>query len=262
MTLEEMKARKKELGYTYEQISQLSGVPLGTVQKIFSGVTVTPRYDTLLALERVLAEPEPDTIRESQAAYTAKRQGEYTLDDYYALPDDQRVELIDGVFYDMSAPSSVHQLMAGFLYAKLLAYVASKNGTCLPIISPVDVQLDCDNKTMVQPDVIVVCDRDKVIGRCVYGAPDFIIEILSPSTRKKDMVTKLNKYMNAGVKEYWMIDPKKKTVLVYDFTHDNYPMICGFDTKVPVNIWNGDLEIDFQEVYEHVRFLYEKQMIE
>lgn len=146
--------------------------------------------------------------------------------------------------------------------ARLLAYVTSKKGACLPIVSPVDVQLDCDDKTMVQPDVIIVCDRNKVIGHCVYGAPDFIVEILSPSTRRKDMVIKLNKYMNAGVKEYWMIDPKKKSVLVYDFANDNYPMIYGFDAKVPVNLWNGDCEIDFQEIYDYVRFLYERGAVE
>ena len=84
-----------------------------------------------------------------------------------------------------------------------------------------------------------------------------MIEILSPSTRKKDMVIKLNKYMNAGVREYWMVDPDKRNVIVYDFEHDNYLMIYGFDAKIPVNIWDGDCEIDFQEVYDYVRFLYE-----
>ena len=167
------------------------------------------------------------------------------------------MELIDGVIYDMSAPASVHQLLIGLLYAKLLAYVTAEKGRCLPIVSPVDVQLDCDDRTMVQPDIVVVCDRDKVIKRCIYGAPDLVIEILSPSTRKKDMVIKLNKYMNAGVREYWMVDPDKRNVIVYDFEHDNYLMIYGFDAKIPVNIWDGDCEIDFQEVYDYVRFLYE-----
>ena len=80
----------------------------------------------------------------------------------------------------------------------------------MPMIAPMDVQLDCDEKTMVEPDVLIVCDRDKIVNRCVYGAPDFIIEILSNSTKKKDSVIKLNKYLNAGVREYWMIDPTKK----------------------------------------------------
>lgn len=257
MTIEEMKRRKKELGYTYEQISRLSGIPLGTVQKVLGGITSSPRYDTLLALEKVLSEPEPSSVREAAALYGGKRQGEYTLDDYYQLPEDQRMELIDGVFYDMSsAPTTIHQLIAGLLYAKLLAHITEKKGTCLPMISPIDVQLDRDKKTMVQPDVIVVCDREKIINRCIYGAPDLCIEILSPSTRRKDMIIKLNKYLNAGVKEYWLIDPDKKTVIVYDFAHDNYPVFYGFDARIPLNLWEDGFRIDFQEIYDYIRFLY------
>lgn len=93
----------------------------------------------------------------------------------------------------------------------------------------------------------------------MYGAPDFIVEILSKSTKKKDPVIKLNKYLNAGVREYWMIDPMKKKVIVYDFAHDEYPVIYGFDAKIPVGIWNGGLEIGFAEVYDHVKFLYERK---
>ena len=135
----------------------------------------------------------------------------------------------------------------------------NNGGECLPMIAPMDVQLDCDDRTMVEPDVLIVCDREKIINRCVYGAPDFIIEILSKSTKKKDSVIKLNKYLNAGVREYWMIDPDKQKVIVYDFEHDEYPVIYGFDAKVPVGIWNGELEIDFAEVYDHVKFLYERE---
>ena len=271
MTIQEMKEKKAELGYTYEQISALSGVPLGTVQKVFCGITASPRYETLQALEKVFCnKKDASLVREACAAYGSettsgngpyfnKNQGEYTLEDYYKIPDDIRVELIDGVIYDMSSPTSVHQLIAGYIYARLLAHMFSQKGNCLPMISPLDVQLDCDDKTMVQPDVIIVCDRDKIINRCVYGAPDFVIEILSKSTRKKDAFIKLNKYMNAGVKEYWMIDPKKLKVLVYDFTQEEvFPTIYGFTDKVPVRIWDDACVIDFQEVYEHIRFLYER----
>lgn len=257
MTLEDMKSRKKELGYTYEQISQLSGIPLGTVQKIFTGVTASPRYDTLAALERVLGKPAP-LVRETQAAYMTKRQGEYTLEDYYQIPDDRRVELIDGVIYDMSSPTSAHQIIAGLIYARLLAFVSAQQGGCLPMISPIDVQLDQDNRTMVQPDVIVVCDRDKVALRCVYGAPDFVVEVLSPATRRKDMILKLNKYLNAGVREYWLIDPDRQNVLVYDFESDAYPAIYSFDSRIPVALWEGRCEIDFKEIFDAVRFLYER----
>ena len=146
MTLEEMKQRKKELGYTYARLSELSGVPLSTVQKIFGGATTAPRYDTMLALESLLvpapsqtASASADTashpgsyeehaaafseeelshagqVGESSPPYQVKRQGEYTLTDYYQIPDERRVELIDGVIYDMSAPGCDHQLIAGLI---------------------------------------------------------------------------------------------------------------------------------------------------
>lgn len=256
MNIEEMKKRKKELGYTYEKIAELSGVPLGTVQKIFGGVTDAPRYDTLCALEKIFKPEENLLVREAGPNYNAKKQGEYTLDDYYAIPDEQRVELIDGVFYDMSAPTSIHQIIAGEIYRKFGDFVHSHKGLCVPIMSPIGVQLDCDNRTMVQPDVIVVCNRNKIQGPCIYGAPDLVVEILSKSTRRKDMFLKLNKYMNAGVREYWMIDPDRQQVVVYDFEHDEYPVIYGFESKIPTGIFDKECIIDFGEIYEYVKFLY------
>mgnify|MGYP000438242551 FL=1 len=132
------------------------------------------------------------------------------MEDYYALPEEQRVELIDGVIYDMSAPTSVHQLLGTEILLVLKDYIRKQHGRCVLIASPIDVQLDCDDKTMVQPDVIVVCDREKIQNRCIFGAPDFVAEVLSESTRKKDLVLKLNKYMTAGVREYWLVDPDRK----------------------------------------------------
>lgn len=262
MKIQEMKQRKKELGYTNEQIARLSGVPLGTVQKVLGGATESPRYETLKALERVLAASDQGmeqstAMCDAKAAYMTKKQGEYTLEDYYHLPEDQRAELIDGVIYDMSSPLSEHQLVAGLIYSKFVQYVTEKKGACLPIVAPMDVQLDCDDKTIVEPDVMILCDRSRLKRHCVYGAPDFVLEVLSKSTRKKDMVIKLNKYMSAGVKEYWMVDIDARRVLVYVFEQDNYPVIYGFDDKVPVSIWNGECEIDFAEVYDYIRFLVE-----
>lgn len=258
MTIDEMKERKRELGYTYVHIAELSGVPLGTVQKIFNGTTSSPRYETLRALEQVLRTPVDSFVHEAKSPYLTKKQGEYTLEDYYALPDDTRAELIDGVIYDMTAPTSAHQLITGFIFAQLFNHAAAHKGDCLPMISPVDVQLDCDDKTMVEPDILIVCDRVKIINRCVYGAPDFVIEVVSKSTKKKDSIVKLHKYLDAGVREYWIIDPMRKKVIVYDFEHDEYPVLYGFDAKVPVQIWNGECVIDFREVYEHIHFLYER----
>lgn len=259
MTIEEMKTRMDELGYDDTQMAELSGIPISTIREIFDRTNLSHGYAPLLAIQRVLNASDASCLCETQTAYQAKKQGEYTLDDYYQIPDDIRVELIDGVIYNMTAPTSPHQLIAGLIHSKLLTHVMNKKGRCLPIISPIDVQLDCDDRTMVQPDVIIVCDRDKVINRCVYGAPDFIIEVLSKSSAKRDSVIKLNKYLKAGVREYWIIDPKRRKVIVYNFQKNCEPVIYGFDARIPVSIWEDGFEIDFQEVSEHIRFLYDRE---
>lgn len=259
MTLEQMRQRKRELGYSYEQIAELSGIPLGTVQKVLGGITKSPRYDTLSALERVLAEENPFIVREAATAYKVKRQGEYTLEDYLALPEERRVELIDGVFYDMAAPLAGHQAIGGEICRKIRNFISDNKGKCIPLNAPVDVQLDCDDKTVVQPDVLVICDRDKFKNGRVFGAPDFVLEVLSPSTSKKDCTLKLGKYCEAGVRECWIVDPKKKRVLVYHFEVEECLTLYTFDDVVPVQIYDGKCEIDFREIYEYVKFLYETE---
>lgn len=282
MTIDEMKKIKKEKGYSYSAISKGSGVPLGTVQKIFGGDTLSPRYSTLQALEQFFQQPAPcknsshmvcedsiyqgeplsGMVKEPATSYDAgtapfwgKRQGEYTVADYYALPDDRRVELIDGVIYDMSSPSFVHQHIAGRIFYQFTSYIDQKKGNCISMLSPIDVRLDCDDKTMVQPDFIIICDKnhDKIRRWGIMGAPDFILEILSPSTRKKDIGLKLMKYMEAGVREYWIIDPDKQKLLVYDIEHDELPVVYGLHGKVPVRIYDGDLEIDLDLIGETIQ---------
>ena len=247
MTIEEMKQRKQEIGYSYRKIADLSGVPLGTVQKIFGGQTKIPRYDTLQALEAIFR--EPTGVQEPSAAYEVNRQGSYTVDDYRALPDEQRVELIDGYFYDMAAPTFTHQTIVGEVHRQIANFVIENHGSCMPVISPVDVQLDCDEKTMIQPDAAIICKKEIIKKWGVFGAPDFILEVLSPSTKRKDSFKKLVKYEEAGVREYWMIDPNLQKIIVYYFEGEEYPVVYGFDQKVPVRIYDGKLEITF----EHIR---------
>lgn len=266
MTVCEMRKRKKELGFTDELIADLSGIPLGTVKNIFSGAADSLDYDTQQALEKMFqAEKEAERkaenrgrIEESVMEYQVKKQGEYTLEDYYALPEERRVELIDGVIYDMASPSTIHQALSGAIGQRLVNYIMGKKGKCVTFFTPVDVQLDCDNRTMVQPDVLIVCDRSKIIRRCIYGAPDFIVEILSHSTRRKDMSVKLAKYTEAGVREYWMIDPDRKKIVVYDLEQEEIPVVYGFDGKVPVGIFDGECKIDFAEIYDYISFMYEE----
>lgn len=253
MTIDEMREMKQERGYSYEQIAELSGVPLSTVQKIFCGETHSPRYATLCALERIFKEDKaPSMVKEEVAYDFSGSQQEYTVKDYYALPDERRVELIDGVFYDMSAPSFVHQGIAGEVYFQIAGFIKANKGECVVRMAPVDVRLDCDNRTMVQPDVLILCDRSKIMRWGIMGAPDFVLEVLSPSTKRKDCMKKLTKYMEAGVREYWMIDPDKRKLIVYQFEAELYPAVYGLTGKVPVGIYEGRLLIDLDQVAEAI----------
>ena len=275
MTIEEMKRQKKELGYSNKTISEKSGVPLGTVQKIFAGITESPREETINALSEVFPKkPEltegrhySDFVREDAAAYgTGKliidipynpnRRGPYTIRDYMALPDERRVELIDGYFFEMFAPTFRHQAIADWLCRKLIEFILQNKGSCYAFTAPLDVQLDKDEFTMVQPDVLVVCDRtqyEKFHG--IYGAPELAIEVLSPSTRKKDMQIKLSKYANAGVREYWLVDPDKQLLLQYDLENAEMPRVYNFSEEVPVLIWDKKCRIDLQEMADAIAFL-------
>ena len=148
-----------------------------------------------------------DGIHETTATYTAssgKKQGEYTLDDYYALPDDVRAELIDGHLIFPEAPRSVHQELIELLF-ELKLYIHNNKGTCKVLPAPLDVQLDCNNRTMIQPDISVICQLDRLGEKGFYGAPDFCIEIVSPSSRSLDYIKKVSKYQSAGVRECWIV---------------------------------------------------------
>ncbi len=268
MTIEEMKKRKRESGYTNEQVAKGSGVPLGTIQKIFSGRTEHPRYDTIEMLSRFFenhvrenergcgmhsaSEGQKGILREGTAEYSAgtnpvreKQQGEYTLEDYYALPEDRRVELIDGVFYDMTAPSFNHQDLIGEIFRQAANYIIENNGPGRAMVSPLDVQLDRDDRTMVEPDFLIICDESKIIDRCIYGAPDFVLEVISRSTKKKDYTIKLAKYQNAGVREYWIVDLDQRMVVIYYFEDPDFPKILPMKGKIPVNIYDGKFAVDF-----------------
>ncbi|MBQ2804035.1 MAG: Uma2 family endonuclease [Lachnospiraceae bacterium] len=258
MTLEEMRRIKQERGYSLAQLSEYSGVPLGTVQKIFSGETEHPRYATLQALQRVLSrESEGYGVQgmtqkvQEAVRYEAsgiKKQGEYTIEDYYALPEERRTELIDGVIYDMSAPTFVHQHIAGDIYLTIRQYIDSKGGSCLPMFAPVDVRLDGDNKTMVQPDVLILCDRTKICKWGIMGAPDFCLEIISESTSRKDYIKKLQKYTDAGVKEYWIIDPLRRILLAYNWKDDYLPHMYPLEGRIGLALYDDDLQIDLDKL--------------
>lgn len=258
MTLEEMKRIKQERGFTLAQLSDYSGVPLGTLQKIFSGETEHPRYATRQALEQALLKGDEEYSFEGKGSRVEetmvydvsrpRKQGEYTLEDYYTLPEERRVELIDGVIYDMSAPTFVHQHILGEIFAAVRYYIDSKSGVCLPMMAPVDVRLDCDDRTMVQPDFLILCDRSKICKWGIMGAPDFCLEIVSESTSRKDYIKKLQKYTDAGVKEYWIIDPFRKTLVSYHWKDNYIPHMQPLQGKVGLALYDEELQIDLDKI--------------
>lgn len=170
----------------------------------------------------------------------------YTLEDIYNLPEGKRAELIDGNIYMMSPPNRKHQQIVGRLFNRISNYIASGNGTCEPYISPFAVFLNEDDKNYVEPDISVICDRNKLTDKGCSGAPDWIIEVVSPGSQRMDYMTKLFKYRTAGVREYWIVDPKDESVSVYDFERDNMGKY-NFSDIVRVGIYE-DLEIDFSEL--------------
>ena len=272
MTIQEMKEKKRELGLSNEEIALRSGVPFSTVQKIFGGITTSPRSETITALANFFQteadkgftynssgpDKSASCVRESAAAYKVKRQGEYTLEDYYAIPDERRVELIDGVIYDMSAPSVIHQRILGQLYLMFEECISSHEGECEVFLSPCDVQLDMDEKTMLQPDLFVLCRKYDIKARSIPGAPDLTVEILSKSTRSKDMLLKTYKYLNAGVREYWIIDPRNRSIMVYFFENsETVPETYTFDDKIPIHISNGQCCIDFGKINQKIAAYYD-----
>ena len=199
-----------------------------------------------------------DILREAVVKYgIQKKQGEFTIEDLEKFPDDMRMELIDGVIYDMAAPNHKHQIIAGKVFVIFDNYVMKKKGKCIVEMAPMNVQLDRDDKTMVQPDILITCDRDKLLKNSVYGDPDLVVEILSPSTRKKDVTIKLKKYKNARVREFWIIDPEKKLVQVYVFEKSDFPTTYTFEDTIPVGIFDGECEVDFKMINEYIAFLYE-----
>ena len=170
-----------------------------------------------------------------------------TLEQYEALPEHKRVEVFDDVVYDMASPSQEHQIISMELSTMLNTYIKTKKGSCRVFHAPFDVKLSEQPLTIVQPDLMIICDKNKLDGKRCNGAPDFIIEIVSPSNPADDYIRKLYYYKNAGVREYWIVDPRKKTITVNYFEKDMLNIQYSFDSIIKVNIYE-DLLINFSEI--------------
>lgn len=171
----------------------------------------------------------------------------YTIDDIYALPEGKRAELIDGHIYDMAPPNRIHQKLVSQFTKILGHHIEKRNGSCEVYPAPFAVFLNKDDKTYVEPDISVICDKNKLDDRGCNGAPDFIIEVVSPSSRKMDYSTKNALYSDSGVREYWIVDPEKERTTVYRYEEDAAPMIFSFQHDITVGIY-GDLKINISEL--------------
>ncbi len=170
-----------------------------------------------------------------------------TLEQYEALPEGKRAEVFDGVLYDMASPSQIHQSLSMQLCTVINNYIIRKKGICSIFSAPFYVKLSDKPLIIVQPDIMVICDKSKLDGKRCNGAPDFIIEIVSPGNPADDYIRKLYHYENCGVREYWIADPRKKTITVNYFEGNIINSQYSFDSVIKVNIYD-DLFINFTEI--------------
>ena len=172
-----------------------------------------------------------------------------SLEQYESLPEDIRAEVFEGIIYDMASPSEVHQTISTELTTILNNYIRKEKGPCKVFHAPFDGKLNDNPLTIVQPDLMIVCDRNKLDGKRCNGAPDFIIEIVSPGNASDDYIRKSFYYKNYGVREYWIVDPRRKIVTVNDFEHDIVNVQYSFDSVIKVNIYEN-LYINFADIAE------------
>lgn len=171
----------------------------------------------------------------------------FTIDDIYALPDGQRAELINGQLYNMAPPLRIHQELIMELSATIWQHVKAKNGSCKVYPAPFAVNLNADDKIYVEPDISVICDPGKLTDKGCKGAPDLVIEVVSPSSRRMDCSTKNTLYFDAGVREYWIVDPEKSRTTVYRYEEDAAPTITPFDSPINSGIYR-DLHIHIADL--------------
>lgn len=171
----------------------------------------------------------------------------YTVADIEALPDGERAELIDGEMFVMATPTLMHQEILGEIYLRIKLYVKENKGKCRVFLAPFAVYIKDDERNYVEPDIAVIGDPDKLDEKGCHGAPDWVIEIVSVSSRHMDYVTKLALYESSGVREYWLVDPQQESVVVYNFERKEEPEQYSFSEKIKAGIYD-DFYIDFSEL--------------
>lgn len=302
MTVEEIRERKRQLGWTNAELAAKSGIPVSTVAKILGGTTQKPHKTSLKAIEQVLfssssldensavsgngestrkggdaaaisyttdhfsngnrlrmvREPQyvygSGAMRQQEPDRMVKGPGNYTIDDYLALPSERRVELIDGRFYDMAAPSWIHQKTVFHIWKTIDACIEEHQAGCEVMGAPYDVQLFNDPYTVVEPDVMIFCGvPEKELSVRAHTVPAFIAEVLSPSTAFRDRTQKLCRYRDASVKEVWLVSPAAQKIWVYRFYDGREePDEYTFHDSVPLGISDSRCSVEFSKLLRYV----------
>ena len=178
--------------------------------------------------------------RQEKQQDESKQTQHYTVADVEAMPREQRVELIDGILYDMATPSMTHQRIAFLLARRLADFIDEKGGDCEVFPAPFGVYLTENERNLLEPDVIVVCNPDKLDEKGCHGAPDFVAEVVSKSSEQRDYAIKLFKYRTAGVREYWIINPMTRVVNVYRFDlEEEKGLQYSMDEEITSEIFEG-----------------------
>ena len=164
---------------------------------------------------------------------------DFTVEDIENLPEGVRAELIDGQIFYFAAPKVIHQRLSKIIFMKIANYIEANNGTCEVLYAPVAVRLVEDGKNQLEPDIVVICNADLLELDGCHGAPDWVIEVISKSTKARDYGIKMVKYREAGVKEYWIVDPEREIVLVYWFEDEKLNTIYGFCDEIESRLFPG-----------------------
>ena len=175
----------------------------------------------------------------------------YTIADIEALPEGQRAELIDGKMYMMASPSLNHQDILVWLTAEIYNFIRARKGKCKVLPAPFGVFIKKDDRNYFEPDISVICNRDRLDQKGCHGAPDWVVEIVSPSSRKMDYVRKLPVYKEAGVSEYWIVDYDKQVISVYYLQESDIPVKYTFQDTIRSRVYE-DLAIDFSQLEEYM----------
>ena len=168
--------------------------------------------------------------------------------EFWNQPDGYRAELIDGILYDMTPPGTAHQRLLRDLLMQLGSFIRETGGPCEVFSAPFAVRVTPDDRNWFEPDLTVVCDPSKISERGCEAAPDLVVEIVSPSTQRRDYITKTARYEEGGVREYWIVDPAAGHTTVWRFDAESVaPRVYAFGDSVPVGIWDGACEVRIGE---------------